>query len=255
MVVTGNGIEQALGDRVFRSMFEERKRVFVDLLGWDIPILAGRYEIDQFDDDEAVYIVITDDSGEHCGSARLLRTDRPHILDTIFPHLCEDGPPTGPAVREITRFCLARPVARARPPRHPKSPHIRSCSACAASRHHGLYWRRRVGMVPTNSRPRLGMRSAGAAERQRSPQLIGDADRYFTGDASPPPPIRHVRADPSDGSGSCGRLRHRRSRHAYQLEICDTRFRCPAAVLRGAVERRLLRHTRSQATGRSRVAR
>ncbi|OYW44965.1 MAG: autoinducer synthase, partial [Novosphingobium sp. 12-63-9] len=63
MVVTGNGIEQALGDRVFRSMFEERKRVFVDLLGWDIPILAGRYEIDQFDDDEAVYIVITDDSG------------------------------------------------------------------------------------------------------------------------------------------------------------------------------------------------
>lgn len=108
MVVTGNGIEQALGDRVFRSMFEERKRVFVDLLGWDIPILAGRYEIDQFDDDEAVYIVITDDSGEHCGSARLLRTDRPHILDTIFPHLCEDGPPTGLAVREITRFCLAR---------------------------------------------------------------------------------------------------------------------------------------------------
>jgi N-acyl-L-homoserine lactone synthetase len=108
MVVVGNGIEQALGDRLFRSMFEERKRVFVDLLGWNIPILAGRYEIDQFDDDEAVYIVITDDSGEHCGSARLLRTDRPHILDTIFPHLCEDGPPTGPAVREITRFCLAR---------------------------------------------------------------------------------------------------------------------------------------------------
>lgn len=33
MVVTGNGIEQALSGRVFRSMFEERKRVFVDLLG------------------------------------------------------------------------------------------------------------------------------------------------------------------------------------------------------------------------------
>ena len=53
MVVIRNGIEQALSDRVFRSMFEERKRVFVDLLGWDIPVLAGRYEIDQFDDDEA----------------------------------------------------------------------------------------------------------------------------------------------------------------------------------------------------------
>lgn len=108
MVVIGNGIEQALSDRVFRAMFEERKRVFVDLLGWDIPVLAGRYEIDQFDDDEATYIVVTDDMGEHCGSARLLRTDLPHILDTIFPHLCEDVPPAGPTVREITRFCLAR---------------------------------------------------------------------------------------------------------------------------------------------------
>lgn len=108
MVVIGNGIEQALSDRLFRSMFEERKRVFVDLLGWDIPVLAGRYEIDQFDDDEATYIVVTDGTGEHCGSARLLRTDRPHILDTIFPHLCDDIPPAGPTVLEITRFCLAR---------------------------------------------------------------------------------------------------------------------------------------------------
>ena len=107
MVVIGNGIEQALGDRLFRSMFEERKRVFVDLLGWDIPVLAGRYEIDQFDDDEATYIVVTDGKGEHCGSARLLRTDRPHILGTIFPYLCDDIPPGGPTVREITRFCLA----------------------------------------------------------------------------------------------------------------------------------------------------
>lgn len=100
MVVTGNGIEQALSGRVFRSMFEERKRVFVDLLGWDVPVLARRYEIDQFDDDEAVYIVITDDTGEHAGSARLLQTDRPHILDTIFPNLCDGVPPTGPTDRK-----------------------------------------------------------------------------------------------------------------------------------------------------------
>src|SRR3546814_12596808 len=28
--------------------------------------------------------------------------------DTILPHLCDDVPPTGPAFRQITRFCLAR---------------------------------------------------------------------------------------------------------------------------------------------------
>jgi len=89
-------------------MFEERKRVFVDLLGWDIPTLADRYEIDQFDDDEAVYIVVTDAAGNHSGSARLLRTDRPHILGTIFPGLCREAVPAGPEIREITRFCIAR---------------------------------------------------------------------------------------------------------------------------------------------------
>lgn len=108
MIIVGNGIDEALDARVFRAMFEERKRVFVDLLGWDIPTLADRYEIDQFDDDEAVYIVVTDAQGNHQGSARLLRTDRSHILDTIFPALCNGDVPTGPEIREITRFCFAR---------------------------------------------------------------------------------------------------------------------------------------------------
>ncbi|HWU72384.1 MAG TPA: acyl-homoserine-lactone synthase, partial [Sphingomonas sp.] len=36
---------------VLRRMFEARKEVFVDLLGWDVPVLDGRYEIDQFDDE------------------------------------------------------------------------------------------------------------------------------------------------------------------------------------------------------------
>jgi acyl-homoserine lactone synthase len=108
VVVIGKGIDEALDARVFRAMFEERKRVFIDLLGWDIPVLAGRYEIDQFDDDEAIYLVVTDTAGQHCGSARLLRTDRPHILDSIFPELSASVVPSGPDVREITRFCLAR---------------------------------------------------------------------------------------------------------------------------------------------------
>lgn len=95
-------------DKILRSMFHARKQVFVDLLKWDVPILAGRYEVDQFDDPYANYIVLADENGEHLASTRLLRTDRPHILDSLFPQLCEGAPPTGPDVREITRFCLDR---------------------------------------------------------------------------------------------------------------------------------------------------
>lgn len=100
---------------VLRRMFAARKAVFVDLLGWDVPVVDGRFEIDQFDDGEAHYLVVTDAAGAHRASARLLPTTRPHLLGTLFPGLCADGPPTGPAIFEITRFCLDRSLgARAR---------------------------------------------------------------------------------------------------------------------------------------------
>jgi N-acyl-L-homoserine lactone synthetase len=89
------------------QMFRDRKRVFVDLLKWNVPS-DGRYERDQFDDDYAEYIVVSDQTtGDHLGSMRLLRTDRPHILGSLFAELCEEGVPTGPHIREVTRLCLS----------------------------------------------------------------------------------------------------------------------------------------------------
>ena len=93
---------------LLKKMFEARKRVFVDLLKWDVPVLEGRYEVDQFDDLNAVYLIVADPDGRHLGSARLLETVRPHILDTLFPELCASTVPCGRDVLEITRFCLDR---------------------------------------------------------------------------------------------------------------------------------------------------
>lgn len=95
-------------DRVLRSMFAARKSVFVDLLKWDVPVIDGAYEVDQFDNAHATYLVLADEGGEHLGSARLLPTVRPHILDSFFAELCDAPPPCGPRVQEITRFCLDR---------------------------------------------------------------------------------------------------------------------------------------------------
>lgn len=99
------------GAIALRGMFEARKRVFVDLLGWDVPVLAGRYEVDQFDDVNCAYLVLADCSGAHFASARLLPTVRPHILDSLYPHLCDGPPPRGPGIFEITRFCLERDLS------------------------------------------------------------------------------------------------------------------------------------------------
>jgi N-acyl-L-homoserine lactone synthetase len=94
--------------RTLRTMFEDRKSIFVDLLEWDVPVLDGRFELDGFDDELATYLIIADEGGDHLGSARLLPTTRPHILDSLFWNLCAAPPPTGPQVFEITRFCLSR---------------------------------------------------------------------------------------------------------------------------------------------------
>ena len=100
-------------DDALRAMFSARKNVFVDLLKWDLPVLDGRFEIDQFDNEHARYLILTDRAGGHLGSTRLLPTTRPHILDTLFPALCAGPVPIGPHIFEITRFCLDRSLRAA----------------------------------------------------------------------------------------------------------------------------------------------
>ena len=95
-------------DGVLRAMFAARKSVFIDLLKWDVPVLAGAYEVDQFDDPHACYLVLADRAGNHLGSARLLPTTRPHILDSFYAELCAEAPPRGATIFEVTRFCLDR---------------------------------------------------------------------------------------------------------------------------------------------------
>jgi acyl-homoserine lactone synthase len=114
-VSVATGYARPYHEPALQAMFAARKRVFVDLLRWDLPARADPYEVDQFDDVHAEYLVVEDAAGQHCASARLLRTMRPHILDSLFPQLCAGAPPRGRRVREITRFCLAPGIgARAR---------------------------------------------------------------------------------------------------------------------------------------------
>jgi len=95
-------------DAAMRAMFEARKKVFVDLLQWDLPVLAGRYELDQFDNPDAHYLMLSETDGTHLASARLLPTTGPHLLDSQFAELTDEPIPHGPTVYEITRFCLDR---------------------------------------------------------------------------------------------------------------------------------------------------
>jgi acyl-homoserine lactone synthase len=96
------------------TMFEDRRRLFVDLFGWDVPVIEGRFEQDQFDDAETRYVIALEADGTHAASLRLLPTTRPHMLDTLFNHLCPHGVPHGVSVWETTRLCLPQRHGAAR---------------------------------------------------------------------------------------------------------------------------------------------
>lgn len=108
MILAERGLSDPQAATALVSMFEARKQVFVDLLKWNVPVIDGRFEVDQFDNSHATYIIVADEGGEHLGSARLLETVRPHILGDLYPELCAGEVPAGPKIHEITRFCLGR---------------------------------------------------------------------------------------------------------------------------------------------------
>jgi acyl-homoserine lactone synthase len=108
MIIVEGGRSGLAQSRALTSMFEARKQVFVDLLEWDVPVVDGRLEVDQYDDRHAAYLIVANSDGGHLGSARLLQTTRPHILADLYPELCAGPVPRGAQTLEITRFCLGR---------------------------------------------------------------------------------------------------------------------------------------------------
>ena len=111
-----HGAGEAAEQPLLESMFEARKRLFIDLLDWDLEVVDGRFEIDRFDDAYATYIVVTGDHGLHRASMRLLPTTRPHLLGSMFERLCANGVPVGADIFEITRLSdfieIVQPVGK-----------------------------------------------------------------------------------------------------------------------------------------------
>lgn len=92
------------------EMHQDRKRVFVDTFGWDLPSRESWLEVDDFDNEFAVYLVArAPGTGRHQGSVRLLPSTRPHMLASMFPSLCADGVPINEQCWEISRL-VATPV-------------------------------------------------------------------------------------------------------------------------------------------------
>lgn len=96
------------------EMHAARKQVFVDQLKWDLKVTDGLYDIDEYDHEDTIYLIVADvETGWHLGSVRLLPTDGPHLLGDKFAQLCADGVPRGNDIFEITRMVTRPGLPRA----------------------------------------------------------------------------------------------------------------------------------------------
>ena len=94
------------------AMLKDRKIVLMDRLGWDLQSPDGLHELDEYDDEDTLYLIVHQpETGRHLGSVRLLPSTGAHLLGDKFAHLCADGVPVGPDVWEITRL-VTDPYAR-----------------------------------------------------------------------------------------------------------------------------------------------
>lgn len=97
------------------AMFKLRKRVFHDLLGWDVTV-KGDWEIDHYDDANPVYVLSYSPDGSLLrGALRLLPTLGPNMLDDTFPQLLGGRPEIrSAAIWESSRFCVEPEISQNR---------------------------------------------------------------------------------------------------------------------------------------------
>jgi acyl-homoserine lactone synthase len=106
MVIVLNGSERRRQPDYFDRLFRLRYQVFVKQRGWPLPAVNS-YEIDQYDDDDAVYFLDLDDNDRIQGTVRMTPTIKSSLLADYFPHLVENGQsPRSADVYEATRYIV-----------------------------------------------------------------------------------------------------------------------------------------------------
>jgi acyl-homoserine lactone synthase len=97
---------------LYADMLEQSYRIrhdiYVNWRGWKGLDRPDGREIDQFDNDDARYLVWGDGS-EVVGGARFIPTTKPHLMSEVFPHLVTLGEiPRDPNIWELTRIFTSR---------------------------------------------------------------------------------------------------------------------------------------------------
>jgi len=99
-----NADNRHLYKQEMHDQFRIRHDIYVDERGWEALRSPDRLEQDQFDNDDAAYILAIEND-RVVGGSRFSPTTKPHLLSEVFPHLAEvRGLPRAPDIVEWTRL-------------------------------------------------------------------------------------------------------------------------------------------------------
>lgn len=91
------------------EMYRLRHRIYVKGRGWSALAKPDGREIDQFDTDDAVYLLGLDEDGRVQSGVRLVPTTGPHLMRDVFPHALSWGRvPNDERIYEFTRYFLTQ---------------------------------------------------------------------------------------------------------------------------------------------------
>jgi N-acyl-L-homoserine lactone synthetase len=106
MLIQVEGYQRREHKKIFDKMFRQRKVVFHDQKQWDVTLVDGEYEIDEYDRDDTCYLISLDRSRELVGSLRLISTAMPHMMSGPFQKMFPDIGFRSPLIWEVTRFVV-----------------------------------------------------------------------------------------------------------------------------------------------------
>lgn len=90
------------------QMHLDRTLQFRDRLGWPVTVDQLGREVDQYDDQDARYVIALSDSGDHVGSMRFRSMAGRTMITDHFSHIADLSAFVGdPTLLECSRFCTA----------------------------------------------------------------------------------------------------------------------------------------------------
>lgn len=97
-----------LYERELLEHYRIRHDIYVDERGWKLLEKPDKLERDQFDTDDAIYLLYIE-QGRVIAGSRLVPTIKPNLMNDVFPHLASvRGVPCDPGIFDWTRIFVVR---------------------------------------------------------------------------------------------------------------------------------------------------